>query len=83
MVRKNGKNKTYIIIRQSIRLPPQPSRHLSETLSLDKVVEGEWREHGAVAVDVGFDEQGGAADAVEVDNMLLVAVDVCEAGRLG
>jgi len=42
------------------------------------VVEGEGREHGAVAVDVCFDEQGGAADAVEVDDVLWVAVDVCE-----
>ena len=42
------------------------------------MVEGEWREHGAVAVDVGFDEQSGAADAVEVDDVLRVAVDVCE-----
>jgi hypothetical protein len=41
------------------------------------VVEGEWWEHGAVAVDFGFDEQGGAADAVEVDDVFLVPVDVC------
>jgi hypothetical protein len=41
------------------------------------VVEGEGWEHGAVAVDFGFDEQGGAANAVEVDDVLLVAVDVC------
>jgi len=42
------------------------------------VVEGERREHGAIAVDIRFDEQGGASDAVEVDDMLLVAVDICE-----
>jgi hypothetical protein len=42
------------------------------------VVEGEGREHGAVAVDICFDEQGGAADAVEVDDVFRVAVDVCE-----
>ena len=77
-MRKNAKNKTYIIIRQTVRLPPQPPRHFSETLGLDEVVEGERREHGAVAVDVCFDEQGGAADAVEVDDVLWVAVDVCK-----
>jgi hypothetical protein len=41
------------------------------------VVEGEWWEHGAVAMNFGFDEQSGAAHAVEVDDVLLVAVDVC------
>jgi hypothetical protein len=39
------------------------------------VVEGEGREHGAVAVYVCFNEQGGAANAVEVDDVLWVAVD--------
>jgi hypothetical protein len=42
------------------------------------VVKGERWEHGAVAVDVCFDEEGGAADAVEVDDVFWVAVDVCE-----
>lgn len=40
------------------------------------MVEGEWREHGAVAVDVSFDEQSSATHAVEVDDVLLVAVDI-------
>lgn len=42
------------------------------------MVEREWREHGAIAVDVGFDEQSSATNAVKVDDMLLVAVDVCD-----
>ncbi len=69
-------NTTYIIVRQTIRFPPQPPGHLSEALGLDEVVEGERWEHGAVTVDVCFDEQGGAADAVEVDDVLWVAVDI-------
>jgi hypothetical protein len=68
---------TYIIVWEAVRLPPKSPRHLSETLSLDEVVEGEGGEHGAVAVDIGFDEQSGAAYAVEVDDVFLVAVDVC------
>jgi hypothetical protein len=42
------------------------------------MVEGERWEHGAVAVDVGFYEKGGAADAVEVDDLLFVTIGVCE-----
>jgi hypothetical protein len=42
------------------------------------VVEGERREHGAVAVDVGLYEKSGAADAVEVDDLLFVTIGVCE-----
>jgi hypothetical protein len=29
-------------------------------------------------MDFGFDEQSGAADAVEVDDVFLVAVNVCK-----
>lgn len=69
---------TYVVVRQAVRLPAQTASHLGETLGLDEVVESKRREHGAVAVDVCLDEQGGAADAVEVDDVLWVAVDVCK-----
>lgn len=69
---------TYVVVGQAVRLPAQTASHLGETLGLDEVVESKRREHGAVAVDVCLDEQGGAADAVEVDHVALVAVDICE-----
>jgi hypothetical protein len=64
------------VIRQARRLPAQAARHLGEALRLDEVVEGEGREHGAVAVHVRFDEERGAAHAVEVDFAVRVAVGV-------
>ena len=57
--------------------PAETRGHAREALRLDEVVEGERREHGAVAVNIGFDEEGGAADAVEVDFAARVAVDIC------
>jgi hypothetical protein len=40
------------------------------------VVEGEWREHGAVAVDVCFYEKSGATHTVKVNDLLLVAIGI-------
>lgn len=57
--------------------PAETRGHAREALRLDEVVEGERREHGAVAVNIGFDEEGGAADAVEVDFAAGVAVEIC------
>ena len=37
------------------------------------MVEGERREHGAIPVDLGLDQQGGAADAVERHEFALIA----------
>ena len=68
---------TYKIIRQPVSLPAEARGHAREALGLDEVVEGERREHGAVAVDVGLDEEGGAADAVEVDFAAGIAVEIC------
>jgi hypothetical protein len=42
------------------------------------VVEGEWREHGAIAVDVGLYEKSSAADTVEINDLLFVAIGICE-----
>lgn len=61
------------IIRRAPRGIPQPLCHLCEPFRLDEVVECEGREHGSVAVDFGFDEEGGAAHAVELDRGLGVA----------
>lgn len=63
-------------------LPAETRSHPREALRLDEVVEGEGREHGAVAVDVGLDEEGGAADAVEVDFATGVAVEICRVDGL-
>jgi hypothetical protein len=41
------------------------------------VVEGEWREHGAVAVDVGLYEKSGATNTIEVNDLLFVAIGIC------
>jgi len=40
------------------------------------MVEGERREHGTIAVDVGLDEKSSATDTVEVDHLLFVTIGV-------
>ena len=67
----------YVIVGQTVGFPAQSPCHLGEALGFNEVVEGEGWEHGAVAVDVGFDEQGSASYAIEVDDVPLVAVDIC------
>ena len=57
---------TYKIVWQSPALPPKPSCHLGEPLRLNEVVEGKGREHGPIAMDFCFDEQRGAANAVQL-----------------
>jgi hypothetical protein len=42
------------------------------------VIEGERREHGAVAVDISLHEKSSATNAVEVDDLLFVAIGICE-----
>lgn len=47
--------------------------HFRETLGLDQMIEGEWREHGSVSVDFRFDQQCGSTYSVEVDHAVRLA----------
>jgi len=58
---------TYKVVWQSETFPVQSVRHLGETLSLDEVVEGEGREHGAVSVYLCLDKQSGTTYTIELD----------------
>jgi hypothetical protein len=51
---------------------------VSPSWRLNEVVEGERREHGAVAVDISLHEKSSATNAVEVDDLLFVAIGICE-----
>lgn len=44
--------------------------HRGQTLGLDEVLVGEGREDQAVAVQVGADQQCGAADRIDADESL-------------
>lgn len=68
------------VIRQTKRFPAKPTRHLGEAFRLNEMVEWEGWKHCAVAVDVRFHEEGGAAYAVEVDFGSGVAFGVCNTG---
>ncbi len=46
-------------------MPSEPCRHLRKAFRLNEMVEGESREHRAVAVDVRFYEQSSASDAIK------------------
>ena len=41
------------------------------------MVEGEWREHGAISVNITLDEQCGSTNTVQVDDILGVATGIC------
>lgn len=76
MLGSGGCRRSYVVVWQAVRFPAQSSRHLGEAFRLDEVVEGEWREHGAVAVDVCFYEKSGATHTVKVNDLLLVAIGI-------
>jgi len=71
------------IIRQPHNLIPSTPRHLSEALGLSLILKGVARKIDAGAVDVGFDHNVDAADAVEGELGVFVGVAVAEAGEVG
>ena len=71
------------IVGQAEDLVAQALAHFGEALCLDKVVEGEVGEHGAVSVDIGLDEKTGASDTVEGHFVVDVACFVVEMSHEG
>ena len=67
---------TYVVMGCAPTAPPQPLGHFGEAFCFDEMVDGKRRKHGAISVDLGFDKQSGATDAIETDNLLGVAIGV-------
>lgn len=70
------------IIRQAIDIIPRSFRHLGESLCLSLIFKGVAREVDTGAMDVGFDEDVDAADAIEGHFDIFVAVAVAEDGHV-
>lgn len=70
------------VIRQTVDAVPGPLCHLGEALRLGLVLECVGGEVDAGAVDVGFDDDVDAADAVEGDFFVRVVVSVTHFGHV-